>query len=107
VISCVSSLCCFPTGLLVPPLRAGTSLLIFTNIVSSLPSSFGQTLKEAGEKGDSATVLPVFFGGGRIQDEFSWTHSSKAPGFISTPEPMRRKSGFEVCFFKCNLYRYA
>ena len=39
----------------------GTSLLIFTNIVSSLPSSFGQTLSEAGEKGDNA-VLPVFFG---------------------------------------------
>ena len=40
----------------------GTSLLIFTNIVSSLPSSFGQTLSQANEKGDSATVLPVFFG---------------------------------------------
>jgi hypothetical protein len=40
----------------------GTSLLIFTNIVSSLPSSFGQTIEEAGKKGDSLTVLPVFFG---------------------------------------------
>ena len=40
----------------------GTSLLIFTNIISSLPSSFGQTLSQANEKGDSATVLPVFFG---------------------------------------------
>jgi len=40
----------------------GTSLLIFTNIVSSLPSSFGQTLEQAKDKGDAATVLPVFFG---------------------------------------------
>mmetsp|Transcript_10887 Transcript_10887/g.43887 ORF Transcript_10887/g.43887 Transcript_10887/m.43887 type:complete len:552 (-) Transcript_10887:122-1777(-) len=40
----------------------GTSLLIFTNIISSLPSSFGQTLSQASEKGDAATVLPVFFG---------------------------------------------
>ena len=40
----------------------GTPLLIFTNIISSLPSSFGQTLSQANEKGDSATVLPVFFG---------------------------------------------
>ena len=40
----------------------GTSLLIFTNIISSLPSSFGQTLSQAQEKGDSTTVLPVFFG---------------------------------------------
>ena len=39
----------------------GTSLLIFTNIISSLPSSFGQTLSQAQEKGDAATVLPVFF----------------------------------------------
>ena len=29
----------------------GTSLLIFTNIISSLPSSFGQTLSQAQEKG--------------------------------------------------------
>jgi preprotein translocase SecY subunit len=40
----------------------GTSLLIFTNIISSLPSSFGQTISEASEKGDAVTVLPVFFG---------------------------------------------
>lgn len=39
----------------------GTSLLIFTNIVSALPSSIGQTVSLATEKGD-ATVLPVFFG---------------------------------------------
>ena len=39
----------------------GTSLLIFSNIVSALPSSIGQTVSIAQEKGDS-TVLPVFFG---------------------------------------------
>ena len=39
----------------------GTSLLIFTNIVSALPSSIGQTVSLATEKGD-ASVLPVFFG---------------------------------------------
>ena len=39
----------------------GTSLLIFANIVSALPSSVGQTVSMAQEKGDSS-VLAVFFG---------------------------------------------
>lgn len=40
----------------------GTSLLIFSNIVSALPSSIGQTVTLAQQKGDAESVLPVFFG---------------------------------------------
>ena len=40
----------------------GTSLLIFANIVSSLPSSIGQTVEQSKTDGNGAFTLAVFFG---------------------------------------------
>ena len=40
----------------------GTSLLIFANIVSSLPSSIGQTLEQSKTDGNGYFTLAVFFG---------------------------------------------
>ena len=74
----------------------GASLLIFTNIIGSLPSSFGQTLSQANEKGDSATVLPVFFGAfflsalgivcvqGGTQDSDELQHALQAGGLAKS-----------------------
>ena len=40
----------------------GTSLLIFANIVSSLPSSIGRTVEQSKTDGNGAFTLAVFFG---------------------------------------------
>jgi hypothetical protein len=50
-------------------------------------------------------------GGGAVQVEsIQFTRSLKGARLVSQPSPLEpissEKTGFKVCFFKCNLYRY-